>query len=151
LLAPLAEHRFRTSLYLKLAEASEYYAADRMDTKEATILYVSKSFGFKDDTLAAAGISDAPFSPLKEFVIERNDETLKTSLAKATALNLWRKSVAAEKPLGLPCGICSSAFQKRSQACPVAMQCFSGKYPMEITWMENGAPKHGAKKVVAGA
>lgn len=149
--APLAEHKFRTSLYLKLAEASEYDASTRINTDEATILYVSKSYGFKDLSLKEAGIEDDPFSPFKEFPIKRDDSLLVTPLNKATALTKWRVSQAVgAAPLGLPCGVCPNALQKRSQQCPVVYQCFSGQFASEITWMEAGKVRHEGKKVVVG-
>lgn len=140
LVAPLAEHKFRTSLYLRLAETSKWSASDRVNTQESKILYVTKSFGFKDETLKAAGIKDAAFSPFKEFTITRNDDILATPLSKAKVLNVWR---ATKK--GMPCGICSNGLTKRAQGCPAVGPCFSGKYQSTLTWYEGGVPKHPGK------
>ena len=143
LAAPLAEHKFRTSLYLKLAESSKWEASERVNTKESKILYVTKSFGFKDETLKAAGIKDAPFSPFKEFTIPRNDDILGTPLSKARVLKVWR-----EDKKGMPCGICANGLTKRAQGCPAVGACFSGKYQSTLTWSEAGAPKHPGKTLV---
>lgn len=144
LVAPLAEHKFRTSLYLKLAESSKWAASDRVNTKQSKILYVTKSFGFKDETLKPAGIKDAAFSPFKEFDIERNDAIIATPMNKAKVLKVWR-----DTKQGMPCGVCANGLTKRAQGCPAISSCFSGKYQSTLTWMESdGKPKHPGKTVV---
>ena len=143
LAAPLAEHKFRTSLYLKLAESSKWEASDRVNTKESKILYVTKSFGFKDETLKEAGIKDAAFSPFKEFTILRNDDILSTPLAKAKVLKVWR-----DTKQGMPCGVCSNGLTKRAQGCSAISSCFSGKYQSTLTWYENGVAKHPGKTAI---
>jgi hypothetical protein len=143
LVAPLAEHRLRTSLYLKLAETSQWEASSRVNTKESKIIYVTKSFGFKDETLKPAGIKDAAFSPFKEFTILRTDENLAVPLARARTLKLWRD----DKSIGMPCGVCSNGLTKRAQGCPAVGPCWSGKYQSTLTWIENGAKRHPGKVV----
>lgn len=144
LAAPLAEHTFRTSLYMKLAEASTWLPSDRVNKKESKILYVTKSFGFKDESLKMAGIRDAPFSPFKEFTIHRNDSILATPTAKAKVLKVWRDTKE-----GMPCGICTNGLTKRAQSCPAIGPCFSGKYSSTLTWLEAGSPRHPGKTVVS--
>lgn len=141
--APLAEHKFRTSLYLRLADESDQHISERVNTKSAHILYVSKSFGFKDETLKAAGIKDSPFSPFKEFVIPRNDEITDTPVAKARVLHSWRKHKQ-----GMPCGVCPNGLIKRAQSCTAVGPCFSGAYQATLTWLENGKPRHPGKIVI---
>lgn len=141
--APLAEHRFRTALYLRLAEESVQNISERVNTQSAHILYVSKSFGFKDETLKAAGIKDSPFSPFKEFIVTRDDAITQTPVAKAKVLHSWRQTKQ-----GMPCGVCSSGLIKRAQSCPAVGPCFSGAHPATLTWMENGKPRHPGKKVI---
>jgi len=143
LAAPLAEHRQRTSLYLKLAETSKWAASERVNTKSSKILYVTKSFGFKDETLKAAGIKDAAFSPFKEFQIDRNDDMLKTPLARARVLKIWR-----DDKKGMPCGICANGLTKRAQGCSAVGACFSGKYQSTLTWAEDGKPRHPGKTLI---
>lgn len=145
LLAPLAEHKFRTSLYMRLAEESDDNVAARVNTKEATILYVSKSYGFKDETLKADGISDSPFSPFKEFTVLRDDSLSDVPLAKAEVTTAWRK----DPTIGMPAGICHSALTGRSQKCGCAVACFSGKHPQVVTWLEKGIKRHADKVVVS--
>lgn len=144
LAAPLAEHKMRTSLYLKLAASSTWSASNRVNTSEAKILYVTKSFGFKDETLRAAGIKDAAFSPFKEFTIKRNDSIITTPMAKAKVLKVWR-----DTKQGMPCGVCPNGLTKRAQACSAVAACFSGKYQSTLTWNQDGAPRHQGKKIVA--
>lgn len=143
LAAPLAEHKFRTSLYLKLAESSKWEVSDRVNTTESKILYVTKSFGFKDETLKLAGIKDAPFSPFKEFTIRRNDDILANPMAKAKVLQKWRATKQ-----GMPAGVCSNGLCKRAQGCPAVAPCFSGSYPSTLTWLENGTIKHPGKTLI---
>lgn len=150
LVAPMMEHKFRTSLYLKLAELSHLPESERIGTKQATLLYVSKSYGFKDESLKEAGIPDAPFSPFKEFPIERDDGIVQTPLNKATSLTVWRHLPQEEKAKNMPCGVCHNGLIKRAQICPVVGPCFSGTFPATITWLEQGKPKHEGKTTIAG-
>lgn len=137
LLAPLAEHKFRTSLYLRLAAESEDDISDRVNLNVANILYVTKSFGFKDESLKSDGISDAPFSPFKEFTVTRDDSLSETHLAKAEVATAFRHTKT-----GMPAGICHSSLNNRAQKCSCALPCFSGKYPAVVTWLENGVKRH---------
>lgn len=141
--APLAEHRFRTSLYLRLTEESMLLEAAKVNIREARLLYVSKSYGFKDETIREAGIKDSGISPFKEFTIKRDDTLSETPIAKASALNNFRKNPSA----GTPCGICVNGLTKRAQQCSAIAACFSGKFPASITWLENGKPRHPDKKL----
>jgi hypothetical protein len=90
LAAPLAEHRQRTALYLQLTARSSWEHAQRVDTSEASILYISKGYGCKDNTLRDHGIKDMPMSPYKEFIIKRDDTLNVTPLAKARVIKVWR-------------------------------------------------------------
>ena len=144
LVAPLAEHKLRTTLYLRLAHESHLDESNKVNTQEAHILYVSKSFGFKDDSMKVAGISDAPFSPFKEYVVKRDDALVETYVQKAIVV----KAFIDTPQVGMPCGVCSSGLEKRAQACSVLKQCWNGTSPSQITWMEKGKPKHLGKKLL---
>jgi len=144
LLAPMAEHKFRTSLYLTLAHESVSDESKRVDTSEASILYVSKAFGVSDPSLKAAGIKDSPFSPMKEFVVKRDEALVATPVNKAKVLAKARE----DKSAGMPCQICPNGLTKRAQNCPAVGYCFSGSYPSNLTWLENGVPKHPGKTIV---
>lgn len=147
--APLADHKVRTSLYLKLVELAHEEYTDRINTQESTVLYVSKSYGFKDDTLAASGIKDSPFSPFKEYPVGRNDGLHKLELSKATALTKWRALNDSGGSPGLPCGVCTNGLSKRAQQCSSIAPCFSGGFPSTITWTDGGVPKHPGKAIIA--
>jgi len=140
--APLAEHKFRTALYLKLASESEY--AGRINTNVAHVLYVSKSFGFKDESLSEAGIKDAAFSPFKEYTVDRDDNLVAPQVARSTVLH----KIRVNPKLGAPCGICKSGLEKRAQQCATIKDCFSGKFQSTITWLEDGAVRHPGKKLL---
>lgn len=144
LVAPLGSHKIRTALYLKLIAESKWEPAKRINTRSATIIYVMKAFGLKDESIKQAGIKDAAFSPFKEFTIERDDSLLTSRLAQATTLKKWRD----DKSVGMPCGICSSGFEKRAQGCAAVGACWSGKYPSVVTWLENEKPRHPGKKLI---
>lgn len=143
LAAPLAEHKFRTSLYLRLADESDHSLSERVNIQTAHLLYVSKSFGFKDLTLKEEGVKDSPFSPFKEWIIPRNDALTETAVAKATVLHHWRQTKQ-----GMPCGICINGLTKRAQNCTAVSPCFSGGHQATLTWMEGGKPRHPGKTVV---
>ena len=144
LVAPLAEHKFRTSLYSTLVAESGLHFADRINTDEANILYAAKSFGVKDEDMKAAGIADSQFSPFKEFVVKRDSDIVATQVNKAIALKAWRD----DPNVGLPCGVCVNGLTKRAQQCPAIARCWSGSYQASLTWMEDGKPRHPGKKIV---
>lgn len=148
LAAPLAAHKLRTSLYLRLADETLLKESGRINTQKAKILYVSKSYGFKDDSIHAAGIKDAPFSPFKEFDIERDDSLTDDALNRAKALTLWR-NLPKDQPNGLPCGICPNGLGKRAQKCCAVAPCWNGHHPSTITWLEKGKPVHPGKPLIA--
>lgn len=148
LAAPLADHKIRTSLYLRLADETLMKQSDRINTKQAKILYVSKSYGFKDESMKEAGIPDSPFSPFKEFSIDRDDSLTDDVLNRAKALTLWRKLPPDQNP-GLPCGVCINGLTKRAQQCCAVGPCFSGHHPSTITWLHQGKPAHPGKPLIA--
>jgi hypothetical protein len=124
LVAPLAEHRARTNLYLRLVEESDDPWKSRINTKQGIILYCSKGgFGCLDMLPMQWGLFDR-FSPFKEFRVERDDTKTEAYTAKGKAVKDYRDGT-----IGMPCGICPTAFTKRAMACPVKEACFSGKFP----------------------
>lgn len=146
LLAPLAEHRFRTLLYLRIiANADNKFIANSVNQESATVLYVSKGFGVKDDSISKLGIKDQNFSPFKEFKVLRDDSVTQTAIDRATALTKWRENPSK----GMLCGVCPNGLVKRAQSCPAVVPCFSGNYPGTLTWVENGKPRHAEKSVIA--
>lgn len=82
----LAEHRLRTLLYLELVANCGDERAAKIDTSYAIVLYICKGFGCKDDFASVNGLKDAPFSPFKEFLIDRDTSTVSglIKLAKST-------------------------------------------------------------------
>jgi hypothetical protein len=143
LVAPLADHRQRTAFYLQAVAESGIELAQRIDTSEASIMYVSKAFGCKDTSLKDAGLKDMPFSPFKEFIIKRDDTLNATPLAKARVLKVWRDTKE-----GMPAGICSNGLTPRAQSCSSCKACYSGKYPATLTWLEKGKKRHSDKQLV---
>ena len=121
LVAPIAEHRIRTCLYLKIIESSDNPYKDRLDLQHSRILYVSKGYG-KKDTLTGK------FTPFKEYVINRNDASIEPYLNKAKVIKLFEDKGV------LPAGVCKSAFDPRCKSCTVAPDCFGQFYPAGAIW-----------------
>jgi hypothetical protein len=126
---PLAEHRLRTNLYLRLIAESGLDVVEQIDTQVATVLYVSKGgYGCADPTLKQMGIGDS-FSPFKEFVIQRDDKATDAMMQRAKVVLDYRK-----KKVGMPCGICATAMEPAAKKCSAVKACFSGQYPAEYEW-----------------
>ena len=122
---PLAEHRVRTSLYLKCTEECGEEWVQGVDTDEARILYVSKGgYGAKTTTPTKDwGLRDRAWSPFKEFVITRDDEMTEDYVARAMPVHEFRTKGI------VPCGVCPHAMATRAEGCELRPQCFSGNYP----------------------
>lgn len=113
--APLAEHRIRTQLYLRLIAESPDPRTSQIDTSAGHVLYIMRGHGAKDET----GL----ISPFREYVVERNDAAVERYVRMAYAT------------VGdMPEGICGSALCMRASRCPVAKECFSGKHPAKNLW-----------------
>ena len=129
LVAPLAEHRIRTSLYLKCIAESSHEFSEQVDTDNAKIFYVSKGgYGCADPDLFKWGLNEK-FSPFKEFDIKRDDSILKDLEVPALVLKEFRAGKS-----GVPCGICSTAMTKRATYCAMKKDCWSGDFPPEVQW-----------------
>ncbi len=123
--APIAEHRLRTNLYMRIVKESGHEWAPQIDTEQANIIYVCKG-GYKaDDSPADWGLKDAAFSPFMEFVVQRDDAATEPYVKKAKAVTDFRSGVA-----GMPCAVCANSLVKRAKFCPVREQCFSDSYPV---------------------
>jgi hypothetical protein len=134
LVAPLSEHRQRTSLYLRIIEESDHPFSQQVDTQEARVFYVSKGgYGCLDDEVKKWGIGEQ-FSPFKEFTITRNDTVTEEPTKRARAAYQYMQG-----EVGMPEGICETALGKRAKRCPKVKECFSGKFPAEHEWRSKEA------------
>lgn len=126
LAAPLAEHRLRTNLYLRIAAESGDPWTERLDLATASVLYVSKGgWGTLDPTLGRER-----FSPFKEFAVARDDAATQALHERAARLKEFRRRRArGDRDAGVPQGICTTRFAKRAGMCRMASLCFSGDYP----------------------
>lgn len=115
LLAPLAEHRVRTSLYLDLIRNStQDHHTSQIDPTSAKILYVSKGFGKK--------AFNGEILPFREFDVVYAPKSIEPYLKRAEAVLLY-------KELGvMPKGICKTSFDSRAQKCCVLKHCWGNKY-----------------------
>ena len=124
LLAPKAEHRERTLLYLRLISESNHPAAKHIDTTVASILYVSKAYGIKSKDVYEYGFRDRGLSPFKEFRITADHDSVeKLSLLGKQVID-FRSGKAP-----IPGKICPSIVSTRAKKCCCFKQCFSKKYP----------------------
>lgn len=130
LVAPLAEHRLRTNLYMRLVAESNHPWAKRVDTKTADVLYISKSgYGTAvDDEFKKWGLPEA-FSPFKKYPVKRDDKATNDPSIRAKSVKDWH-----EKKKGMPYGVCETALTSRAKKCPLASKCFSGDYPSKNNW-----------------
>jgi hypothetical protein len=132
LVAPLAEHKLRTNLYLRIIAESGFNTnvnGWKIDTEKGDILYTTKGgFGCLDPDLKAWNLSDQ-FSPFKEYVVHRNDEKTEHLVLRAAVIKAFRA-----KQVPMPHGICSTANVKRAQFCDRKALCFSGKHPPQYEW-----------------
>lgn len=114
IVAPLAEHRIRTSMYLKIIENSKSPYRNKINLKTAKVLYVSRGFGKKHP-------SYNEILPFKEFDIERNDESVEPYLAKAKLIKVYKETGA------MPPRLCKSETDKLAKKCAVCTECFAHK------------------------
>lgn len=121
LVMPRAEHRLRTSLYLRVAADSGDLLKRRVDTERALVLYVSKGgFGAQDEAVRSWKVThdSGTWSPFKEFEVARDDALTQDAWDKGAALARWRKSGE------LPGRVCGSQVEPRAKACCAVWPCF---------------------------
>jgi hypothetical protein len=127
LAAPLAEHRQRTNLYMRVASESDDPRAKKLDMTEAFVLYVSKGgFGVKDPVIKTWGLHDG-FSPFKEFVIKRRDADTEDMLIAPREVLAFRQG-----KVGVPHAVCATPLVERAGKCALRKICFSGKFPAGV-------------------
>lgn len=122
---PLAEHRVRTSLYLRCLDEAADGWPDKVDVTEADILYVSKG-GYGEKTTVPTkqwGFRDRAWSPFKTFTIKRDDALTEEYVQRALPVHKFRCDGV------MPSGICPHALATRAESCDLRAQCFSGKHP----------------------
>ena len=121
---PLAEHRERTNLYLRLVDECGLPGLETIDTTEARVLYVTKGgWGRKSGEPKAWGLKDRGWTPFHEFTVKRDDSATEYLVEKARPYWAWR--VDGES---FPKGICPHALSSVAQNCDYASACFSGKF-----------------------
>lgn len=119
LLSPLAEHRDRTRVYLRLVSECNDYRKAKIDLDKAMVFYICKGFGCADNTLKEKGISDAAFSPFKEFVVTRDDSSVDHYFEKAREIHSFRNGG------GMPGRVCNTSVCTTAKGCPVRTECWS--------------------------
>lgn len=121
LLAPLAEHRLRTRLYLYCAEKDPNPALYRVRTGSGIVLYVAKGgYGVKNPDYKDFDFKDGMFSPFREYEVAREDVEIAPYLAKAKPA--WER--LKDKSAPMPARICPTSFCQRAGSCGVSDVCF---------------------------
>ena len=118
LMAPLPEHRIRTTLYMRLVAESGNPLKSQVSANHAKILYVSRGYGKKN-------LVEGAILPFKEYTVFRDDSVTVPVLAKAKQVKTFREFGK------IPSGICATALDVKAKACQVCKQCFSGDFPAE--------------------
>jgi hypothetical protein len=141
LVAPLAEHHTRTKLYLRsLAESSQPWTK-LVDHSRAFILYTTKGgYGTSCEEVMTWEFWDSPFSPFKDYIVERDDASLDQVVASALEYKVWRDQYDEATEAGdqeglaeipLPERICASSLDKRAKKCSCLSPCFIQKKAKE--------------------
>lgn len=133
LVAPNAEHRLRTSLYLRIIENSNHPMKDQIWTDEGVVLYTSKGgYGYADPEVKTWGFPDDGFSPFKEYRVKRNDASTDVYIARGKQVKEWREqwnlqldSDSHEADLELPGRICKTSLDSRARTCSLCQACFA--------------------------
>ena len=116
IVAPLAEHRIRTNLYMRLVEDSNNVFKGAVSTQLAKVLYVSRGYGKKN-------VEHGEILPFKEFDVTRDDSVTQPYVDKAMKVKVFKQTGA------IPAGVCKTSMDAPAKACKVCKQCFSGDYP----------------------
>jgi DNA-directed RNA polymerase subunit RPC12/RpoP len=125
LVGPLAEHRLRTNLYLRIVAESADEDRHKIDLQTAHVLYVVKGgWGEQVAEVKNWKFGDQGWTPFKDYEVKRDDEA--TDAVYHRALE-YRQAMEQKK---IPAGICSSMHDAQAKACPVSAQCFGGKFPV---------------------
>lgn len=120
LAAPLAEHKWRTNLYMRIIENSDSEFKAKIDTTSAFVLYVTKGgYGVKDNQVKTWKLLDGDFSPMKEFPVERDDSQTTELLQRAAMVQEYKKTGK------VPLGICPTSLCQRAKYCKQAAHCWS--------------------------
>lgn len=121
LVAPLAEHRWRTNAYLRIIENSDSPHREKIDCHDAFVLYTTKGgYGFKDEQIRRWKLLDGDFSPFREFPVVRDDSATEELMSMAAMVEVYKQT--GEVPLG----ICPTSLTQRAKYCPQADRCFGG-------------------------
>jgi hypothetical protein len=124
LAGPLAEHKLRTNLYMRLVHESADEDRHNIDTETAYVIYVCKGGYESNAEVMTWSFGDWGYTSFKDFEIARDDSQTDALVEGPIAY----KAAAASKTL--PAGICMSPHDPRAKKCMMSTHCFSGKYPV---------------------
>ena len=110
LVAPLAEHKLRTQLYLEIINNSNHPQKSVINTNFAKVFYVSRGHGKKHP--------DFGVIPFKEFDVYPDPEGVKYLRLEAVKIKVFNEQGI------LPPRVCAVEFCPTASQCPVSTQCF---------------------------
>lgn len=117
--APLAEHKARTQLYLRCVAESKDPRTKLIASDYGLVLYVSKGgFGRSCPETGTWDFWDDGYSPFNEYVVERDDTAIAVYVNLAMQLRAWRTDGVT------PPRICGSSLDKRGGQCAVHGPCW---------------------------
>jgi len=120
--APLAEHRTRTKLYLKLLKHNSELTPSlmsRFNLEKAYVLYYCKGFGTKE--AKKLGTVGGIFSPFKVFELNYDDLVCSEELKNIKDLRNYQQGLREE----LPRRLCESIVEHRACICVSKGYCFT--------------------------
>ncbi|UOX38425.1 hypothetical protein VpasPP24_85 [Vibrio phage Vpas_PP24] len=119
LVAPHAEHRIRTKLYLyALNDATNPPTVQHLNKDQAGVLYVSKGAGYGESYLGGSGFKEKK-TVFKLYMVERDDAEIEYYLEKGRSLKKFLEGGI------LPERICKTPQEKRAKACSMCKQCWN--------------------------
>lgn len=123
LVTPLAEHKLRTALYLKIAsEAVDDPRTAMLHKSEAYIMYTTKGgWGSIEPKIKEWNVIDGQYSPFKLFIQSRDDVLVTPYDSRAILFKEWRDGGP------VPPRTCLNTFEPRAKNCGQMVKCFSGK------------------------
>lgn len=114
---PRKEHLLRTNLYLHILKRN---GATEVNVDEAIVLYTCKGYGFADEYIKISDLPDAPFSPFKEFTVQREDN--------AEIDRIFNDALAIKNYAlyggGTPRKVCDNKYCTQAKNCEVREECF---------------------------
>lgn len=121
LVAPLAEHRARTRIYMHCAAADDNLK-HLVRPEVSSVIYVAKSgWGVFTPSNSKFSFKDGKYSPFREFEVTQDYTEIDEYLLSSKVA--WDR--IKDPSLPIPSRICPTSFCKRAGECGVSGPCFT--------------------------